>query len=200
VVKKRITNNATLSLSLWLSKRGNIPIRYHRPVPDHATIKEATVKTETTGDWYVSLSLSVEVEDKRVPEKTPAEELESDDCVGIDLAWLGLAWLGLAWLGLAWLGLAWLGLAWLVVLNSLHTSDGDGVSWSGWTGLDWTRVTRPVRTAGKRTAKALPDPEADQTGSTNRQKQRKRKRVAKIKCHIRRKVLDWISSTNSPLG
>ncbi|ERG97175.1 hypothetical protein [Haloquadratum walsbyi] len=145
MVKKRITNNATLSLSLWLSKRGNIPIRYHRPVPDHATIKEATVKTETTGDWYVSLSLSVEVEDKRVPEKTPAEELESDDCVGIDLAWLGLAWLGLAWLGLAWLGLAWLGLAWLVVLNSLHTSDGDGVSVDGldWTGLDSSYQTSP---------------------------------------------------------
>ncbi|ERG94892.1 hypothetical protein [Haloquadratum walsbyi] len=107
------------------------------------------MKTETTGDWYVSLSLSVEVEDKRVPEKTPAEELESDDCVGIDL---GLAWLG--------------------VLNYLHTSDGDGDGVSV-DGLDWTglesrladqyerlereqrklsrKQTRPVRPTGKNT-------------------------------------------------
>jgi len=73
------TNTATLNLT----KIGDIPIRYHRPLPDHAEIKEVTVKKHTTSEWYVSFSL--DIDEAHLPDKTPADELEGDNCVGIDL-------------------------------------------------------------------------------------------------------------------
>ena len=91
------TSGQDTDATLWLSKIGDIPIEYHRPIPDHATIKEVTVKQETTGEWYVSFSL--ETDDENLPDKPPADELEADDCVGIDLG----------------------------VLNYVHTSDGIAV-------------------------------------------------------------------------
>ena len=91
---KNTSGQNTNTATLWFCKIGDIPIRYHRPIPDHATIKEVTLKKEKTGEWYVCIT--VEVEDENLPDKTPAEDLEADDCVGIDLG----------------------------ILNYIHTSDG----------------------------------------------------------------------------
>lgn len=91
---KNTSGSDTNTVTLWLSKIGHIPIRYHRPLPDHATIKEVSVKKETTGEWYVSFAL--DVDEKHLPDKTPADELEGENCVGIDLG----------------------------ILNYIHTSDG----------------------------------------------------------------------------
>jgi putative transposase len=91
---KNTSGSDTNTATLWLSQIGDIPIRYHRPIPDHAQIKEVTIKQEKTGEWYVSFGL--EVDEEHLPDKTPAEELDGDDCVGIDLG----------------------------ILNYVHTSDG----------------------------------------------------------------------------
>jgi len=85
--------------TLELSKIGDIPIRYHRPIPDNATIKEVTLKQEASGAWYVSFNL--ELDDEKLPEKTPVDELDEDNIVGIDLG----------------------------VSQYVHTSDGISVGW-----------------------------------------------------------------------
>ena len=87
-------NTGGRTATLWFSKIGDIPIRYHRPLPDEAVIKEVTVKHESTGEWYVSFAL--EVDDECLPEKPAIADLEPDDCVGVDLG----------------------------ILNYVHTSDG----------------------------------------------------------------------------
>ena len=81
------------------SKIGWMKIRYHRPLPKHATIKEVTVKKEVTGDWFVSFSL--ETDDEHVPEKPALDTLDASNSVGIDLG----------------------------ILNYIHTSDGTTVDW-----------------------------------------------------------------------
>jgi len=81
------------------SKIGWVKIRYHRPLPGHATIKEVTLKKETTGEWFVSFSL--ETDDEYVPEKPAPEALNASNSVGIDLG----------------------------ILNYIHTSDGKTVDW-----------------------------------------------------------------------
>ncbi|MFB6234982.1 MAG: RNA-guided endonuclease InsQ/TnpB family protein [Halopenitus sp.] len=81
------------------SKVGWMKIRYHRPIPEHATIKEATFKKETTGEWFVTFSL--ETGDEHVPEKPSVESLNTSNSVGIDLG----------------------------LLNYIHTSDGKTVDW-----------------------------------------------------------------------
>ncbi|ELZ96942.1 IS1341-type transposase [Haloferax mucosum ATCC BAA-1512] len=81
------------------SKIGWVKIRYSRPIPDRATIKEATFKKETTGEWFVTLSL--ETEDADVPEKPDVDSLNASNSVGIDLG----------------------------ILNYIHTSDGKTVDW-----------------------------------------------------------------------
>ena len=63
------TSGPDTNATLWLSKIGDISIEYHRPIPDHATIKEVTVKKETTGEWYVSFSL--ETDDENLPDNRP---------------------------------------------------------------------------------------------------------------------------------
>ena len=65
---------------LKLSKLGDIPIRLHRDLPDHKTIKEVTVKQEPTGEWFASFCISV---DK--PEKPTVNNIDVEDTVGIDL-------------------------------------------------------------------------------------------------------------------
>lgn len=85
--------------TLWLSKIGDIPLRYHRSIPANATIKEVTLKKETTGEWYVTFGL--EVEDTALPEKPDVNDLDVEDCVGIDLG----------------------------ITNYIYTSDGDSVDW-----------------------------------------------------------------------
>ncbi|OSO88141.1 putative transposase [Halorubrum ezzemoulense] len=81
------------------SKIGWVKIRYHRPIPDHATIKEVTFKKETTGEWFVSFGL--ETDDADLPEKPDVESLDASNSVGIDLG----------------------------ILNYIHTSDGKTVDW-----------------------------------------------------------------------
>jgi len=81
------------------SKIGWVKIRYHRPIPDHAIIKEVTVKKETTGEWFVSFGL--ETDDANLPDKPALESLDTSNSVGIDLG----------------------------ILNYIHTSDGKTVDW-----------------------------------------------------------------------
>jgi len=81
------------------SKIGWLKIRYPRPLPDHATIKEATFKKETTGEWFVSFGL--ETDDANLPEKPALDSLDASNSVGIDLG----------------------------ILNYIHTSDGKTVDW-----------------------------------------------------------------------
>jgi len=81
------------------SKIGWVKIRYHRPIPDHATIKEVTFKKETTGEWFVSFGL--ETDEADLPEKPDVESLDASNSVGIDLG----------------------------IQNYIHTSDGKSVDW-----------------------------------------------------------------------
>ena len=75
-------------------KIGWVKIRYHRPIPNHATIKEVTFKKETTGEWFISFSL--ETDDADLPKKPDVDTLNASNSVGIDLG----------------------------ILNYIHTSDG----------------------------------------------------------------------------
>lgn len=81
------------------SKIGWVKIRYHRPIPDTATIKEVTFKKETTGEWFVSFGL--ETDDETLPEKPDMTSLDASNSVGIDLS----------------------------ILKYIHTSDGKTVDW-----------------------------------------------------------------------
>jgi len=81
------------------SKIGWVKIRYHRPIPDQATIKEITFKKETTGEWFVSFGLETAKAD--LPEKPDVDSLDASNSVGIDLG----------------------------IQNYIHTSDGKIVDW-----------------------------------------------------------------------
>jgi putative transposase len=63
---------------LHLSKIGDIPLVYHREVPDDAALKEVHVKQEPTGEWFASVVVN---DDERPPEKPDNPER----CVGIDV-------------------------------------------------------------------------------------------------------------------
>lgn len=75
------TNGQTVTLQL--SKTGDITIRYHREIPTEADVKEVTVKKEMTGDWFVSFGL--ENRDADLPEKSAVNSLNARNSVGIDL-------------------------------------------------------------------------------------------------------------------
>ncbi|MDY6776337.1 MAG: transposase, partial [Halobacteria archaeon] len=62
---------------LSLSKLADIPISYHREIPDDVIIKEVCIKKERTGEWYASFA----VEGKEEPPKPD----NPDRCVGIDV-------------------------------------------------------------------------------------------------------------------
>ena len=94
-----LKNTSGRHATLELSKVGDIWIRYHRPIPDHADIKEVTIKKETTGEWFVSFGL--ETDDADLPEKPDVDSLNMSNSVGIDLG----------------------------ILNYVHTSDGKTVDW-----------------------------------------------------------------------
>ncbi|NHX38718.1 MULTISPECIES: RNA-guided endonuclease TnpB family protein [Haloarcula] len=81
------------------SKVGWVKIRYSRPIPADSSIKEATFKKETTGEWFVSFGL--ETDDPNLPEKPDVDSLNPSNSVGIDLG----------------------------ILNYIHTSDGKTVDW-----------------------------------------------------------------------
>ena len=63
---------------LRLSKIGEIPIRFHRELPDDATIKEVTVKKASTGEWFASLGIETEGD-------APSKPKNPEKCVGIDV-------------------------------------------------------------------------------------------------------------------
>ncbi|SDF47750.1 putative transposase [Halorientalis regularis] len=142
-----LKNTSGRRATLWLSKIGDIPIRYHRDIPDEADIKEVTVKKEATGKWFVSFAL--ETDDASLPEKPDVDSLDASNSVGVDLG----------------------------ILNYIHTSDGHTVDW-----LDpedeYERLQREQRMLSRK-----------EEGSNNYEKQRRE--VAKVKRHIRRKVLDY---------
>ena len=94
-----LKNTSGRRATLWLSKIGDIKIRYHREIPDAADIKEVTVKKETTGEWFVSFGL--ETDDADLPEKPAVDSLDASNSVGIDLG----------------------------ILSYIHTSDGQTVDW-----------------------------------------------------------------------
>jgi putative transposase len=62
---------------LSLSKLADIPISYHREIPEDVTVKEVCLKKERTGEWYASFA----VEGKQEPPKPE----NPDRCVGIDV-------------------------------------------------------------------------------------------------------------------
>ncbi len=62
---------------LSLSKLADIPLSYHREIPDDVTVKEVSIKQERTGEWYVSFA----VDDK----EEPAKPENPDRCIGIDV-------------------------------------------------------------------------------------------------------------------
>ena len=127
-------------------KIGWIQIRYSRPIPDHATIKEVTFKKERTGEWFVSFSLET---DEEVPKKPDVDSLDASNSVGIDLG----------------------------IRSYIHTSDGKTV---GWIDLEdeYDQLQREQRKLSRK-----------EHGSNKYEKQRRE--VAKVKRHIRRKVLDY---------
>ena len=85
--------------NLTLSKIGTIPIRYHREIPESATIKEVTLKKDPSGTWFVCFGL--DINDSEFPTKKPSSELDTGDIVGLDVG----------------------------VENYIHTSDGLSVDW-----------------------------------------------------------------------
>ena len=94
-----LKNTSGRHATLELSKVGDVQIRYHREIPDHAEIKEVTIKKETTGEWFVSFGL--ETDDTDLPEKPDVDSLDTSNSVGIDLG----------------------------ILNYIHTSDRKTVDW-----------------------------------------------------------------------
>ena len=69
---------------LWLSKIGEIPIHLHRDIPENATIKQVTVKQETTGEWFATFGIDVD-------ETTPEKPENPERVVGIDVGILKYA-------------------------------------------------------------------------------------------------------------
>jgi len=74
---------------VWLSKIGEIPINYHRDIPDDVEIKEVSLKEEPTGEWFVSFS--VDKPWSEMPEKPAVDDIDAADMVGIDLGILSFA-------------------------------------------------------------------------------------------------------------
>jgi len=68
---------------LSLSKLADIPLIKHRAIPDAETVKEITIKKESTGEWFASFTVG----DKETPEKPT----DPDRCVGIDVGILKYA-------------------------------------------------------------------------------------------------------------
>ena len=64
-----------------LEKIGWFKVRANCDVPPADEINQVILKTETTGEWYVSLVTTVE----DTPKKPPLSEMKPQNCVGIDL-------------------------------------------------------------------------------------------------------------------
>ena len=76
--------NTSGQTRLWLSKIGEIPLTFHRDLPDDASVKTVTVKREPTGKWYAVLG--VEMSDD-----PPEKPTELTEMVGIDVGILNYA-------------------------------------------------------------------------------------------------------------
>ncbi len=63
---------------LRLSKIGEIPVHFHRDIPENATIKQVTVKKEPTGEWFATFGVEMDHEPPEPPENP-------ERCVGIDV-------------------------------------------------------------------------------------------------------------------
>ena len=63
---------------------GEIPLTFHRDLPDDAEIKTVTVKQEATGKWYAILGIET-------PDDPPAKPENPEQCVGIDVGILKYA-------------------------------------------------------------------------------------------------------------
>jgi len=73
---------------LSLSKLADIPIELHRPLPDDATVKEVTLKTEKTGEWFAIFGIEM---DTAPPAKPSLADIDTDEMVGIDVGILKYA-------------------------------------------------------------------------------------------------------------
>ena len=76
--------NTSGRTQLWLSKLGEIPLTFHRDLPDDAEIKTVTVKREPTGKWYAILGVET-------PDDPPEKPENPEKCVGIDVGILTYA-------------------------------------------------------------------------------------------------------------
>ncbi len=62
--------NTSGQTRLWLSKLGEIPLTFHRELPDEADIKTVSIKQEPTGKWYAILGVETPEEaprNRRIP-------------------------------------------------------------------------------------------------------------------------------------
>jgi transposase, IS605 OrfB family, central region len=68
---------------LSLSKLADIPITKHRKIPDEVTLKEVTIKKESTGEWYACFVVD--------GKPTPKKPADPERCVSIDVGILKYA-------------------------------------------------------------------------------------------------------------
>jgi putative transposase len=73
-------NRAILRLRKVRGETLEIPLRLHRELPDHDSIKEVTVKKEPRGAWYASFCISTDE-----PRKPAVEDIDAEETVGLDL-------------------------------------------------------------------------------------------------------------------
>ncbi|GGM54671.1 putative transposase [Halarchaeum rubridurum] len=69
---------------LSLSKLADIPIRFHRTIPDDAKLKQVSVKKQPTGEWFATFGVQMDREPPEPPENP-------EKCVGIDVGILKYA-------------------------------------------------------------------------------------------------------------
>ena len=94
-----LKNTSGRRATLWLAKIGDVPIRYHREIPEEAVIKEVTTQKETNDEWFVSFGM--EIDGEKLAEKSAVNSLDTGNSVGIDPG----------------------------ILKYVHTSDGKSVEW-----------------------------------------------------------------------
>ena len=68
--------------TLRLSKIGTFDLKYHRPLPEDAAIKQVILKQEKSGKWFVSIVLDTEPD---YPDPPEPSDIDTEDTVGIDL-------------------------------------------------------------------------------------------------------------------
>lgn len=74
-----LKNTSGQTAELWLSKIGDIKIRYHRKITED--IKEVTIRREKNGNWYVTFGVEIDTPNK----KTDIKDISRSDCIAISL-------------------------------------------------------------------------------------------------------------------